>query len=77
MATLTADLAALHSRQTAVLQALRSRSHSEQELFEPVDAVFQRVPEYVAKLTEVQRTMDELQVRAASMRSRCEGLLQE
>ena len=72
---LKSELAALRARQEALLPQLRHRNHADQTLVDAVDAVFAQVPEYIAKLTQVQRSMESLETRTASMRKRCEHLL--
>jgi hypothetical protein len=74
-AHLTSELAALRARQAALLPVLRHRNQTDQSLIDNVDAVFARVPEYIAKLAEVQHSMDMLAARTANMRRKCENLV--
>ena len=74
-AQLTSELAALRARQAALLPVLRHRNQTDQSLIDNVDAVFARVPEYIAKLAEVQHSMDMLAARTANMRRKCEHLI--
>ena len=74
-AHLTSELAALRARQAALLPVLRYRNQTDQSLIDNVDAVFARVPEYIAKLAEVQHSMDMLAARTANMRRKCENLV--
>ena len=74
-AQLTSELAALRARQAALLPVLRHRNQTDQSLIDNVDAVFARVPEYIAKLAEVQYSMDMLAARTANMRRKCEHLI--
>ena len=73
-ARLTSELADLRARQDALLPQLRHRNLVEQGLLDEVDALFAKVPEYTAKAAQVQRAMEALKDRTASMRARCERL---
>ena len=75
VAHLSSELAALRARQAALLPVLRHRNQTNQSLIDNVDAVFARVPEYIAKLAEVQHSMDMLAARTANMRRKCENLV--
>ena len=77
VARLASELAALQARQQDLLPQLRHRNRVDETLLADVEATFARVPEYVAKLTRVQQSMDTLALRTANMRARCERLVND